>query len=170
LICTEGEIQLTQADRNKMVETKRKQIINYIHKGWVDPKTKKPHSIVMIDNALTSIKARIDMEKSVEEQVKSFMKELVVKLPLSKIEQMEGVLIIPTKFVGQVQGFLRNHCTVMGEKWVEDGCQFTVSLSSSDYDVLIQNVTKATQGDFNFDVPSLNNSNNNNSSSSSEPT
>ena len=39
-ILLKGELNLTTDQRRKMVEEKRKQIIQYINKNFVDPKTK----------------------------------------------------------------------------------------------------------------------------------
>ena len=81
-IALNGEIQLTEKDRKEMIDQKRKAIISNINKNYVDPQTKKPYPIIQIDSALTSIKAKIDIQKSVEEQVKLILKDLILKLPL----------------------------------------------------------------------------------------
>ena len=88
-ICLEGELQLTAKDREKMIEEKRKRIVDLIHKGYVDPKTKKPYSAVQIESALTTMKAKIEMEKTAENQMKEILKQLILLLPLSKVEKME---------------------------------------------------------------------------------
>ena len=47
---------MTAAERKAKTEKKRAEIINYIHKYYVDPKTKLPHPVVRIDAALTEMK------------------------------------------------------------------------------------------------------------------
>ncbi len=54
-----------------MVEDKRKQIIQYINKNFVDPKTKLPHPIQRIENALEDVRVIIDPFKKAEDQIKS---------------------------------------------------------------------------------------------------
>src|ERR1700730_463839 len=44
-----GELQLTQEQRHKMTEEKRKQIVNMISKTYVDPRTGLPHPPVRIE-------------------------------------------------------------------------------------------------------------------------
>src|SRR5690606_5633601 len=44
-ILAEGEFQLTTAERREKVEKKRAEIINYLHKYFVDPKTGHPHPV-----------------------------------------------------------------------------------------------------------------------------
>ena len=43
IIARKGEVQSTASDRQKQVDDKRKEIINYIAKYYINPATKKPH-------------------------------------------------------------------------------------------------------------------------------
>lgn len=40
-----GDYQESTKERKEKVEQKRKEIINYIHKYYIDPKTKVPHPV-----------------------------------------------------------------------------------------------------------------------------
>jgi hypothetical protein len=51
-----GELQLTAAERQEKIDKKRKEIVNYIHKYYIDPKTKLPHPVVRIEGAIDEIK------------------------------------------------------------------------------------------------------------------
>lgn len=44
-IVDKGEYQISTVERREMVERKKKEIINFIYKYYVDPKTKKTTSI-----------------------------------------------------------------------------------------------------------------------------
>ena len=169
-IVLNGELQLTANDRKLLVENKRKQIVNLINKEYINPTTLKPYGIVQIDSALTSIKAKIEIEKRAEDQVKTILKTLILSLPLKKVEEMEGTLKIPLKFVGQVQSFIHKHCKVISENFESENCVFNLQISSSEYDNFILNLTKSTNGDFQFDVPQLSNinSDNNNNNNNNE--
>ena len=70
-ILLKGELNLTTDQRRKMVEEKRKQIIQYINKNFVDPKTKLPHPIQRIENGLEDVRVVIDPFKKAEDQIKS---------------------------------------------------------------------------------------------------
>ena len=150
-IALKGELQLNSNDRKEMTENKRKAIINNINKNFMDPQTKKPYSVVQIDNALNSIKAKIDMQKSVEEQVKTIVKDLMLKLPLTKVVSVEGKLIIPLSLTGKVQSNLKNYCVIKNESWTDKSWIVNISLTHSEYDSLIQFLTKTTNGDFQFE-------------------
>eukprot|EP01130_Rhizamoeba_saxonica_P013348 TRINITY_DN5692_c0_g1_i3.p1 TRINITY_DN5692_c0_g1~~TRINITY_DN5692_c0_g1_i3.p1 ORF type:complete len:159 (+),score=30.56 TRINITY_DN5692_c0_g1_i3:37-477(+) len=55
-ILEDGDIQLTQAERQAIVDKKRREIINYIHKYYVDPKTSLPHPVLRVENAVADVK------------------------------------------------------------------------------------------------------------------
>src|SRR3989338_8398933 len=59
-ILKHGELQLTTEQRRKMVEEKRLQVANYISKQGVDPKTKLPHPVQRILNAMEEARVNID--------------------------------------------------------------------------------------------------------------
>ena len=59
-ILRDGSIQLTTMQRKKMVENKRKQIINAIATTATDPKTRSPHPPIRIEHALDEARFSVD--------------------------------------------------------------------------------------------------------------
>ncbi len=59
-ILKKGTLQLTTEQRRKMVEDKRRQIIDFISRQAVDPKTNLPHPPLRIENAMEQIRYPID--------------------------------------------------------------------------------------------------------------
>ena len=51
-IIARGELNLTTDQRRKMVEEKRKQIVQFINRSFVDPKTHLPHPVMRIEAAM----------------------------------------------------------------------------------------------------------------------
>ncbi|MGB9779125.1 MAG: ribosome assembly factor SBDS, partial [Candidatus Bathyarchaeales archaeon] len=72
-ILKKGTLQLTTEQRKKMIEDKRRQIIDFISRQCVDPKTNLPHPPSRIENALEHIHYPIDPFKPVEEQAKEII-------------------------------------------------------------------------------------------------
>jgi ribosome maturation protein SDO1 len=81
-ILKKGQLQLTTEQRRKMVEDKRRQVIDYISRQAVDPKTNLPHPPMRIENAMEQIRYPIDPYKSIEEQARDIIKLLRPILPL----------------------------------------------------------------------------------------
>src|SRR4030066_1562464 len=71
-----GTVQLTTEQRRKMVEEKRKQIVDFISRQSGDPKTNLPHPPMRIENAMEQIHYPIDPFKPVEEQERDIVKLL----------------------------------------------------------------------------------------------
>jgi len=71
-----GDLNLTTDQRRKMVEQKRKQIVEFIAKTYVDPKTHLPHPPLRIELALKDGRVTIDPQKNVEEQVNDIVDKL----------------------------------------------------------------------------------------------
>jgi ribosome maturation protein Sdo1 len=55
-ILTDGELQLSAAERKDKVDKRYREIVTYIHKSYADPKSKLPHPVTRIENALEEMK------------------------------------------------------------------------------------------------------------------
>jgi len=119
-ILSRGELNLTTDQRRKMVEEKRKQIIQYINKNYVDPKTKLPHPIQRIENALENVRVVIDPFKKAEDQIKTVVDSLRKILPLAS-EMLQLNIIIPRSFASNSINFIKSSGPLISEQWLSDG-------------------------------------------------
>ncbi len=119
-ILKKGQLQLTTDQRRKMVEDKRKQVIDYISRQAVDPKTNLPHPPMRIENAMEQIRYPIDPYKSIEEQARDIIKLLRPILPL-KVEQMSIGVHIPAQYAQRAYGSVKTFGTIKREEWRNDG-------------------------------------------------
>jgi ribosome maturation protein SDO1 len=119
-ILKKGTLQLTTEQRRKMTEDKRKQIIDFISRQAVDPKTNLPHPPLRIENAMEQIRYPIDPHKPVEEQARDIVKLLRPILPL-KIEQISLSVRIPAEYSARAYGPIKNFGTIKQEEWRADG-------------------------------------------------
>ncbi len=119
-ILLKGELNLTTDQRRKMVEDKRKQIVQYINKNFVDPKTKLPHPVQRIENALEDVRVTIDPFKKAEDQVKSIVDSLRKILPL-KSEMLQLVILIPSSFSSTSYNYIKSSGVLTSEEWLSDG-------------------------------------------------
>ncbi len=120
IILKSGTLQLTTEQRRKMVEDKRRQIIDFIARQAVDPKTNLPHPPTRIENAMEQIRYPIDPYKPVEEQAKDIVKLLRPILPL-KVEQISVSVQIPTEYAARAYGSMKASGTIKREEWRSDG-------------------------------------------------
>jgi ribosome maturation protein SDO1 len=117
-ILREGSIQLTTAQRKKMVGEKKLQIVNEIATTATDPKTKLPHPRTRIENALEEIRFSVDPFKSVESQVEDAVSSLRPVIPLQFIT-IRLAFKVEGKDFGGVSNLLRH--SIQKEEWTPDG-------------------------------------------------
>ncbi len=119
-IIIEGEVQITAEQRKEMLEQKRRQIVEFIRRNAVDPRTGAPHPPARIERALEEAKVHIDIFKSVEAQIKDIVKALKPILPL-RFEEIEIAIKIPPEYAGKAVSALYSFGNVTKEEWQRDG-------------------------------------------------
>jgi len=145
-IIKKGTLQLTTDQRRKMVEDKRKQVIDFISRQAVDPKTNLPHPPMRIENAMEQIRYPIDPYKSVEEQAKDIIKLLRPILPL-KVEQVKVAVKIPAQYSSSAYGTIKTLGSIKREEWRGDGSWYgELELPAGAYASLLNKLGDATKG------------------------
>jgi ribosome maturation protein SDO1 len=119
-IIAKGELNLTTDQRRKMVEEKRKQIVQYINRSFVDPKTHLPHPVVRIEAAMDEARVSIDPFKRSEDQAKTVIEGLRKILPL-KSEIVRLTVTVPPQYSAQSFNILKSSGDFKGEEWLSDG-------------------------------------------------
>ena len=119
-ILARGELNLTTDQRRKMVEEKRKQIVQYVNRSFVDPKTHLPHPVVRIEAALEEARVSIDPFKRAEDQAKTVVESLRKILPL-KSETLRLTVTVPATFAAQSYSVIKSSGDFKGEEWLSDG-------------------------------------------------
>tara|TARA_Y100000310_G_scaffold345407_1_gene464644 strand:+ start:3575 stop:4276 length:702 start_codon:yes stop_codon:yes gene_type:complete len=119
-IIKKGDIQLTQEYREGLRESKRRQIIDTIHRNGVDPKTHSPHPVQRIENAFEEAKFHVDEFKDINSQVQEALKKLREILPI-KFEVKEVRVKIGPTHAPKCFTILRSIGTLLEENWGGDG-------------------------------------------------
>ncbi|MBW2986046.1 ribosome assembly factor SBDS [Candidatus Woesearchaeota archaeon] len=120
IIIQDGTIQLTAEYRQKMVEQKKKQLINLIHRNGVDPRTNAPHPATRIEAALQEAKVKVDEFKSVDAQLKDALKKLQPIIPI-KFVVKEIEVVIPSAYAAKSYPTIKMLGKIMKESWNTDG-------------------------------------------------
>ncbi len=145
-ILKNGTIQLTTEQRRKMTEDKRRQIVDFISRQAVDPKTNLPHPPLRIENAMEQIHYSIDAHKSVEEQAREIVKLLRPILPL-KIEQISVAVRIPAEYSARTYGALKNFGEIKQEEWRANGSWYgIIEMPAGAYASFLNKLGDVTKG------------------------
>ncbi|MDR0318991.1 MAG: ribosome assembly factor SBDS [Nitrososphaerota archaeon] len=145
-ILKKGTLQLTTDQRRKMVEDKRRQIIDFIARQAVDPKTNLPHPPARIENAMEQIHYPIDPYKPVEEQAKDIVKLLRPILAL-KIEQVIVAIKIPSQYASRAYGTIKTFGVLKREEWRGDGSWYgELEMPAGAYASVLNKLGDVTKG------------------------
>jgi ribosome maturation protein SDO1 len=120
IIIQKGEIQLTAEYRESLRETKRKQIMNLIHRNGVDPKTHIPHPITRIQNALEEAKFHVDEFEPVEKQLQAAIKKLKPILPI-RFEVKELLVKIGPQYAAKSYSIIKKYGQILKDEWKNNG-------------------------------------------------
>ena len=119
-ILQKGDLNLTTDQRRKMTAEKRKQIITFIAKTFVDPRSHLPHPPVRIEQAINDARVSIDPFRNVEEQIKDIVESLRSIIPL-KSENISLEISVPAQYVAKSYSVLKSTGVLKHEEWQKDG-------------------------------------------------
>jgi len=136
-IVKKGEIEITQEYRDEAIETRKKQIIDFLSRNAVDGRTGRPFPPDIINSALKQAGVKID-NQAVDRQIKKIIESIKSIIPI-KIETKKIKLKIPVEYTGKVYGLLQEHKEK--EDWLSDGSleiilNIPIGLQSDFYDKL----------------------------------
>jgi len=120
IIMKKGELNLTTEQRKKMTAEKKKQIVTFISKTYVDPKTHLPHPPLRIEQAMTDGRVSIDPFKNADDQINDIVEKLRSIIPL-KTENLVLEISVPAQFVAQSYTVLKSTGTLKKEDWQPNG-------------------------------------------------
>jgi ribosome maturation protein SDO1 len=145
-ILLNGELSLTTEQRRKMVEEKKRQIVDYISKSFVDPKTHLPHPPLRIQSAMEDVRISIDPFKRAEDQVKSIIDALRKVLPL-KSEMVKLTVIIPASHSAQGYSAVKSLGNFKSDEWLADGSvRVILEVNAGMKGRIIDKIGSATRG------------------------
>lgn len=154
-ILREGELQLTTEQRKQLLESKRKQIVYYIARSAIDPKTKTPIPPSRIEKAMEEAKVGIDLYKSVEEQVPSVVKAISRILPIRLAKALLGVTI-PPEYSTKVASQVMKLGEVKRYTWSNDGSLVVeIEIPAGMQNEIIDQLNRLTKGSASVKVISI---------------
>ena len=119
-IISEGEINLTSDQRHRMLEEKRRQVINFIARNAINPQTMTPHPPARIERAMEEGGVHIDLSKSVEENVNLAMKAIRPIIPI-RFEEVKVAVKIPGNFAPKAYGEIAAFGKLLKDEWQNNG-------------------------------------------------
>ena len=145
-IMARGDLNMNTDQRRKMIEEKKRQIVEYINKNFVDPKTHMPHPVSRINAVLDEARLAIDPFKRLDDQIKNIIEPLRKLLPL-KSEILELNITVPAQFSGQSFSVFKSIGEIKSEQWLSDGSlQVVLNLNAGMKSSFLDRIGTATKG------------------------
>ncbi len=107
IILQKGDLNLTTDQRRKMIDEKKKQIVEFVAKTYVDPKTHIPHPPLRIEQAMKDARVSVDPQKSVDEQMQNIVEKLRSIIAL-KSENLQLEIVVPAQYASQSYSVLKS--------------------------------------------------------------
>jgi len=155
IIVEKGELQLSAQERKDELESKKNEVIQFIFKNYMDPKTKLPHPPDRIENCMKDCHIKIDPKRDAKKQAEEAIKSMTGKLSFTKQVAMIARLFIKHSYLGQCNNIIHAAGHVTDQDWKSrpDGCVFILELSKAELDRLTDSLRKPTNGgDFDLKI------------------
>ncbi len=152
LILKKGEIQLTAEHKAKIRESKRKQIIAFIHENAVDAKTGYPFPPQRIEMLMEQEKINIGEFEALEHEIQKTIKALRPLIPI-KLETRELEINVSASSASQILNLLKRKTKIIKEDWKSNGSLVAiVEIPGGIQEELENNLNKMTKGDVDIKI------------------
>ena len=111
---------LTSDQKRKMLEEKKKQIVEIIAKNGINPQTNTPHTATRIEKIVEESKIKIDPFKKAEEQVEEVLKEIRTVIPI-RFEKKQIAVRFPPSSAPKAIGSVKHFAEIKKQDWLNDG-------------------------------------------------
>ncbi|MFA4953134.1 MAG: ribosome assembly factor SBDS [Candidatus Pacearchaeota archaeon] len=116
-IVKEGEVLLSQEHRSAEQEAKFKQVVDFLSRNAIDPKTGNPHTAERIKNALEQAHVNIK-NVPIENQIKDILAQITGIIPI-KFNLKKVKIVIPAIHTGKAYGVVSQYKE--DETWLSNG-------------------------------------------------
>ncbi|MCS7146479.1 MAG: ribosome assembly factor SBDS [Nitrososphaerota archaeon] len=119
-ILREGELQITSDQRRRLIEEKKKQIIDFLSKHATDPRTNMPIPPQRLELSLEEAGVSIDPFVDAKKQVPKILEKLRMVIPI-KVGLNIFLLRVPSDSQPTLYRHLKSLGKILKEEWGQDG-------------------------------------------------
>ncbi|MFP3164496.1 MAG: ribosome assembly factor SBDS [Acidianus sp.] len=146
-ILLKGEMPITAEQRKEMLESKKKQLIDFIHRNAIDPKTHLPIPPARIEAAMEEARVQIDLNRDIESQALQIIHELARIIPI-KVARATLEIKVPAKYSSKVKSQLSNLGSVKKTNWLNDGTLIAeIEIPAGAQEEVIDKLNSLTKGE-----------------------
>jgi len=146
-ILREGELPLTAEQKRRMIEEKRRQIISFISRNCIDPRTNAPLPPKRVEIVLDEVRFNVDPFKDPEEQAYKAIELLRRVIPI-RVAKAIVAIKIPARYSGRAYGAINKLGKVLRSEWGRDGswmCELEIPAGLQE--AVLSRVNELTKGE-----------------------
>ncbi len=119
-ILKNGEMQIPAEYKRKLIENKKKRIIDKIVENSINPRSDTPHPRNRIEGAMNEVNFKVNEHKSVDKQVDELLNKIKTVIPIN-YGKTKLKLVIPALYASKHYSKIVNMGRVKKETWADDG-------------------------------------------------
>lgn len=146
-ILMKGELQVSEKERQTELSALFKEIATNVAEKCVDPSTKKPYSVSLIEKAMKDVHYSVKLNKNAKQQVLEVIGLLKANIPIERAHMRIQVTVGTTKEAKQMEGKLKPlSASIEHDDW-NTGCTTLICLvDPGQFKNIEEMVRKETKG------------------------
>jgi ribosome maturation protein SDO1 len=153
-IILHGDVQLTTAQKQEMLEKRKREIINYLSKNAHDPKNKTPIPEQRIINAFEELKIKVNLSNKKDKEIQEIIDKLKKIMPIS-LDKIVISVEIPGSYAGKASSIVYKY-EIIDQKWLPSGGLIArIKIPSGIKQQLVSDLNNVTHGNLVIKVEDL---------------
>ncbi|KAJ3413611.1 hypothetical protein HDV05_007755 [Chytridiales sp. JEL 0842] len=155
-ILKKGELQVAEKERSAQIETTLKEVATIVSEKCINPETKRPYTVTMIEKAMADLHFSVNTNKNTKQQALDVIKQLQEKklIPISRAQMSLKIVL-----AGKDGKRLKDKLTpllgeVEDEEWGDD-YELICSIDPGNFRVITDLISTETKGRGQIEVLSV---------------
>lgn len=127
-ILTKGELQVSDRERHQVLDTTFKDIATTVAEKCINPQTKRPYPVSMIETAMKGIHFSVKPNRNVKQQALDVIPQLQKVMPLERAQMRVRILVMREKDIEKLKEKLPKMMTKVERHDLQDGTLHLVGL------------------------------------------
>jgi len=145
-ILTKGELQVSEKERSQQSESMLRDIATIVSEKCVNPETKRPYPVGVIESAMKEIHFSLKPTKGTKQQALEVIKQLKTTMPIEKA-QMRIRILLPKDCAKKTrEKLLPSISNIESEEWDRGQLELEALIDPGFYRIIDETVTNESKG------------------------
>jgi len=146
-VLAKGELQVSEKERHSVLDSQLNSIVNSVAALCVNPETRRPYPVTMIEKSLHDAHFSVKMNKNTKQQTLDAIKLLKEHLPIERSRMKVRVSYAGKEGGSRLkESIIKLATTVEHEEWEEAILHLTMLIDPGNYRIIDELVRNETKG------------------------